>query len=406
MKRKRRRIVWLSGFFGLVCLFLLPVSRNGPGAGTIAYAGEAEIQTNETANGQEQTEWAYSADDYDFRAIQDFLDGLSEAPMPSFSSLVKSLAAGDAQPALEAAGEILRGLFGSQIENGKAVLIRVMILAVSAALFSSIASVFCDTQISQSAWFVMYLLLSGTLLSGFGSCCSLNIACLERLFLFVRLLVPAFSLALTGICGAAGVSVWYEVTFLMIAAVDWLFLSVLIPGIRIYVCLYLLNELTGEDYLSGLLELMQMLFDWMMKTVGGVVIGMQVIQGLILPAAGQLKGQFISRLIQAVPGIGSGVRSASELLFGTGILIKNGIGAAGCLVIVLICLAPVLQTGVVTIMYYAVGAAVQPVCDDRIKNCIAGTAYGIRMLLKASAMAAFLFAVSIALICAFTGRIF
>lgn len=344
-------------------------------------------------------------EEYDFEQIQVFLEDTFGNQSVDFERLAKNFADGGqltTSDIFEIVGELLVG----QIEQNRTMLARIMVLAVSAAVFSNIASVFKDSQISQNAWFVIYLMLAGTLLGGFGNCYQTAENYLKSLVTFVELLVPAFFMALSCVCGAVAVGVYYQLTFVLVTLIDWLFLYLILPGLKVYVCLYLLNELTGEDYLSGFLQLIQLLFEWLIRTISGVVVGLQVIQGLILPAVGQMKGQVFAKLIQAVPGIGSGVRSASEILFGTGILIKNGIGAAGCLVIAAICLLPLVQMAIVVFMYYAAGAIIQPVSDVRIRNCITGTAYSIRMLLKSVGIAAFLFAVSIALICVFTNRVF
>lgn len=345
-------------------------------------------------------------EDLDFEEIQQFLEDSFGEESFDFKSFASGLAGGEipwsAESFADAAWELLLG----QIMKNREAVIKIMVLAVSAAVFSNIASVFQENQISQNAWFVIYLMLTGILLGSFWNCCGTVSKYLESLLTFIKLLIPAFCMALSCVCGAAAVSVWYQMTFVLVTMIDWLFLYLLLPGIRAYVCLYLLNELTGEDYLSGLLSLLQLLFEWILKTVSGVAISLQVVQGLILPAAGQLKGQFFAKLIQAVPGVGSGLRSASEILLGTGVLMKNGIGAAGCLVIAAICLIPILQLAVIVFLYYAASAVIQPVSDPRVTSCITGAAYGIRMLLKMTAIAAFLFAVSIALICAFTNRVF
>ena len=357
-------------------------------AGNTAYGAQTELE------------------EYDFDEIQRFMEESFGEDCLSFEEFVEGLMNGElswsARSIADAAVKLLLGQLGSSGE----ILRKIMVLTISAAVFSNIASVFQDSQISQNAWFVIYLMLTGTRLGGFSGCCRTASEYLESLLAFIKLLIPAFSMALSCVCGAAAMSVWYQMTFILVTLIDWVFLYLFLPGLKVYVCFYLLNELTGEDYLSGLLQLLQLLFEWLIKTISGVAVGLQVIQGLILPAVGQMKGQLLAKLIQAVPGIGSGMRSTSEILLGTGILIKNGIGAAGCLVIAGICLIPVVRMAAVVLLYYAAAAVIQPVSDPRVIRCILGTAYGIRMLLKMIAVAAFLFAVSIALICVFTNRVF
>lgn len=374
MKRKT-----LSVIVFLFCLFLIL----------------SEVQAEETA-----------MEEYDFGEIQEFIEESFGEESFEFEDLVQGLVKGNLSLSVERIAGVLWDILAGQIQRNQKLLGRVMILAVSAAVFSNIASVFQDNQISQNAWFVIYLMLSGTLFGGFAGCCETTVKYLETMLTFIELLMPAFCMALSCICGAVATGAYYQLTFILITLIDWIFLHLVIPGIEMYVCLYLLNEMTGENYLSGFLQLMSMLFEWIMKTVTGVVVGLQVIQGLVLPAAGQVKGQVFSKLIQALPGIGGGIESASDILMGTGILIKNGIGAAGCLVLGAVCLFPVFEMAVVVLLYQVAGAVIQPVSDGRILNCMNGASYGIRFLLRTTAMAAFLFAVSVALICVFTNRVF
>lgn len=345
-------------------------------------------------------------DTYDFREIQDFIEESFGTKQFSFDELVKTLTDGKLTDSVQTAAEFVWDMLTKQIRQNQKLLGRIMVLAVSAAVFSNIASVFQDNQISQNAWFVIYMMLSGTLFGGFYGCCRTVSDYLELMLTFIELLMPAFCMALSCVCGAVATGAYYQLTFILITMIDWLFLYLVLPGIQVYVCLYLLNEMTGENYLSGFLHLLSMLFEWIMKTVMGIVVGLQVIQGLVLPAAGQVKGQLFGKLLQAVPGIGNGIESTSEILLGTGVLVKNGIGAAGCLVLGAVCLFPLLEMAVVVVLYQITGAVIQPVSDGRVLNCINGTAYGIRYLLRTTAMAAFLLAVSVALICVFTNRVF
>ena len=103
-----------------------------------------------------------------------------------------------------------------------------------------------------------------------------------------------------------------------------------------------------------------------------------------------------------IPGIGAGAGAAASLVTGTAVLIKNGIGAAALIVLLLICSVPVLKLAVITILYYGAAAMVQPVADKRVTDCLAGMAVGVRMLLKATMASAGMFLLLIGILCAFT----
>ena len=59
-----------------------------------------------------------------------------------------------------------------------------------------------------------------------------------------------------------------------------------------------------------------------------VVCGFHMVQGLISPAADAFRTMSVSRGIEAIPGVGDAGSSATELVLGSAMLIKNGMGAA------------------------------------------------------------------------------
>ena len=93
----------------------------------------------------------------------------------------------------------------------------------------------------------------------------------------------------------------------------------------------------------------------------------------------------------------------AEILTGTVILIKNGIGMAGAVVALVICATPLssdghngadVQTGL--------AALVQPVSDKRIISCIRGVSEGYELLVRILFTAGALFLITIAVTASFT----
>ena len=85
-------------------------------------------------------------------------------------------------------------------------------------------------------------------------------------------------------------------------------------------------------------------------------------------------------------------------------LIKNGIGAAALVALILICLVPLVKLAVIMVVYYALAAILQPVSDERITECLSGMGNGVRLLLQAVFTVLVLFLLTIALTTALTGR--
>ena len=72
-----------------------------------------------------------------------------------------------------------------------------------------------------------------------------------------------------------------------------------------------------------------------------------------------LRKSALTRTAEALPWIGNAVGGAAEIVLGTAVLIKNGIGMAGAVIAVLICAVPVIQMLVLAFLYKLAAALVQ-----------------------------------------------
>lgn len=352
--------------------------------------------------GEEASE---ALEEYDFSQLEAFIqDNLSEQQL-SFTDLVHRLIFSEESFSLKELGEELVRVFWGQVEENRKQAVQILLLAVCAAVLNSIASVFGSDQISEQAWFAVFLMIAASMLAGFSQSCGLVTKYLDLIILFMKMLLPSFCLSMVCISGAAASSLYYQATFGVIAAVDAVLVYGILPLIKLYFCLALVNGLTGGERFNGFLELLKVLYEWIMKTLCAVIVGLQVIQGLILPMVSRAGPAVLEKLLNAIPGIGNSFRSTAEILMGTGVLIKNGIGMAGCVVLVMIGVYPIIQMAAIVLIYYGIGAIISPIADKRLMVVIQSVSYTNRMLLKALSTAIFLFLITMAIICAFTNQV-
>ena len=89
-----------------------------------------------------------------------------------------------------------------------------------------------------------------------------------------------------------------------------------------------------------------------------------------------------------------------QVLLGSGALIKNAIGTAALIFLILLCLVPLLKLGIISFLYQGAAAVVQPAADKRIVACISAVGNGTRLLLKLVLYTVILFLVTVAIVCA------
>lgn len=176
----------------------------------------------------------------------------------------------------------------------------------------------------------------------------------------------------------------------------------LLPVINVYIMVQVLGNLTGEDFLSEFAGLLQKIVSWILRTLLAGIIGINVVQGLLAPAVDTLRRSALTRTAEALPWVGNAVGGTAEVVLGTAVLIKNGIGMAGAIITVLICAVPVLRMLILAFLYRLAAALVQPVSDKRITGCISSVSEGYELLVRVIFTAGVLFLLTIAVVAAST----
>lgn len=167
---------------------------------------------------------------------------------------------------------------------------------------------------------------------------------------------------------------------------------------NLYMLLVFINHLTKEEYLSQMTELTGKAVGWALKILLTVVMGFNTIQGMITPAIDSLKNTAFTRAARMLPGVGNAAGGVADVLLGSAVLLKNGVGASAVLVLALLCLGPLVQLGVLTLLLKGTAALIQPVCDKRFSGCVSGAGEGVRLLFQAVFTVTVLFVVTIVVV--------
>jgi stage III sporulation protein AE len=320
----------------------------------------------------------------------------------SFQELMGAAATGNLLEILAQAGKGLTGALSGELDRGGTLLAQVVLIGFVGAVFSNVSSVFKGGQISDAGFFVTYLLLFTCLAGGFLSSLNLAQQVLNSIFEFMRLLMPAYYIVVAFSGGSISALALYEAMMAGMTLLQWLCGSFLLPAVKIYVLLVLGDHAMKELVLTRLSELTEQTVVWSLKTLAGAVIGFQLLQSMVLPYADALGSSTAKRLVGSIPGFGQGAGAVAQMVLGSGVLMKNSMGAAGVVALAVISMIPVLKLVILMVLYQWVAAMMQPVCDKRMVSCVAGVSRGHKLLLQVVLYSMFLFMLSIAITCGFT----
>lgn len=341
-------------------------------------------------------------EDFDFSQINRFLQGEAKEPSITMESVMTHLAKGDLSGLCREIWETIRQALFSEISTGSRLMGQVLTLGFVGAVFTNFSTVFHSGEVSETGFFVTYLLLFTYLTASMMESMALAADTVERILEFMRLLMPSYFLAVAFAGGSVSAVVMYEFTLWIMAAGQWVLARGILPLIRIHILLAMAGNLVKEEFLSKLTELVGQAAGWGIKTLPGLVLGFHLIQSLILPYVDSLKQGAVTKAVSMIPGVGQGAAAVTQLLVGSGVLIKNTMGMAALVILMAVIAVPVLKLVILMVLYQCVAALMEPVCDKRLVSCVSAAAKGQKMMVQAVAAAALILVITVAVVCAGT----
>ena len=367
------------------------------------FAGENRMEQNKT---EENTVLEELLRQIDFDGVDTYLEqeNILALEDESFSDLVVTLIQRDGivfHPELVLQGG--KDILCQEIEANKKILLEVVLLALVFSVLKNFAGAFGSPYVSELCFVLVYCVLAILLTQSFLNCSEIVSQTLKQSISFMKVMIPTYCIAMVFAAGSSSSIGFYQIAFLVIYLVQWLFLYLFIPMIHLYILVTLFHHFFEEEKFANLTELLKGIILWGLKLSGMVVLGLNIVQGFLNPVKDRLLNGTVEKAASMIPGIGNVADGVTELLLGSGILIKNGVGVAALLVLVLLCAVPMGKIACITMFYKIAAAVTEPVADKRIAGCLKGMAEGGVLYVKLMGYCVVLFFLTIALTTMLTG---
>lgn len=315
----------------------------------------------------------------------------------SFTDIVAELYEGNGTGLLGVLADQLKEEAKSQWVDLRNVFITIVIVILISAIFSTFKDAFQNAQIAEISFYINYLLLSVIFMNLFGSILELGEKSLRNIEEFMRIFFPTFFLIVGSTRGIGTGLAYFQLAGGVIYLVEWCLLAVLLPAISAYMLFVLMNGVWEEERLTFLLELFQRGLKFVLKLMLGILTGAGLLQSMIVPIMDRIKGESVYKAIEAVPGIGEMAEGALRIWLGSAVLIKNSIGVAGCILLILLCLSPVVKIMLVGSLFKIIAAVLSIVGDKKMIHCTNCVGDGIFMILQTVGYGMLFFVVLIAM---------
>ena len=297
--------------------------------------------------------------------------------------------------------KILQVVLADYRENRNA-LIQILTLALVFSIILQMTGSMQKSCLTDLGFLGVYLILMLLLLKLFLIMTGAVQGFFDRLVEFMHLVQPVFCISMVFSTGSTSAGVYSELLLLLIYLIDLVFAKILLPAVQIYMVLELINHMMGEARFSRIAGLLSDGVGWCTRLFTTAVLGLNIVQGLLAPGIDGLKRSTFSGAVRAVPWLGQLADSMSELFTGSAMLIKNSVGVAALVILVIISFLPLVKIGVFMLLYRGCAALMEPVADRRICAAVAGLGHSAQLYLKLMFYAVLLFFLTIAIICTAT----
>ncbi len=343
-------------------------------------------------------------EDYGLDKLQEGMRTLFPESSISLSDLMSEIMTGDILGALS---KLLQGSIAGiagQLTGMKNIFVWLLVLGIVSALMAHFVEVFDRHQIADMAFYFMYLLFSAILLKCFSQAAQTAVETIENIVLFIKLLVPTYLIAVGVSTGSTTVGAYYQLLLLIIYGVENILTGAVIPFVYSHAMLSVINGIWMEEKLNLLIELLEKGIGWVLKAALGVVTGVSVFQAVITPVIDSVKASTLQKVISAIPGIGNAADGVVELVAGSAVVIKNTIGIALLILLLLLCAAPLLKIFCIACLLKGAAAFMGLVSDKRITACANRTGDAGMLLFRTTGTALLLFLVTLSIVATATNR--
>ena len=369
---------------------------------TVAYADDTDTSASVSESSSKIRDAILST--FDYGEIDNSLKELFPDAQIKFEDVLSEILSGDLKHSFRLLGTFAKEQCVYLLQMEKKTLIYIVMIAMIAAVMNQFTGILQNRQVAGIGFYIIYLMLIALTITAFDVVLSKVEAGILAVTGFMSVFCPVYFLAVAVAKGSVTSVAFYNLMLFLIYGVELIIGKILLPVVRVYMMIRVLNFLTPEEMFEKFSELLALIVKWTLRTALACVIGVNLIQGMISPAIDTVRRSAVTKGAEAIPGVGNLLGGMTEVAIGTAVLVKNGIGMAGALICIALCTLPLIQIAATELLYKMTAVMIQPVSDDRVIGCVEAVAEGCGLLLQMVFTVGLLFLLTIAIVAALTGN--
>lgn len=277
---------------------------------------------------------------------------------------------------------------------------KLIVLAIICAVLHNVGSAFEKAGAGQIAYAATYLALVTVALGSFALALQAGREAVEDMTVFMQALLPVMLTLLCAVGGITSAALFHPVILMVIAGVGTIIKNVVFPIVFFAAVMGLLSHLAHGFSISRLADFLRQVGLGIMGILTTVFLGVLTVQGVAGAVTQGIAFRTAKYATQAfVPVVGRLFADAMEAVAGSSLLVKNAVGLAGLLFVILLALFPLLKILALVFIYKLAGALVQPVGETQLAECLNTLGNGLVAVFAVVATTALLFFFALAVVC-------
>ena len=344
-----------------------------------------------------QAQTTQKEEEIDITALSRKIEQLDERDYPDFASIFQKLVSMRFTEAAQEIGQWMTGAVLQEIFSSKIFIGELAGILLFASVFSNISSAFQSYGVSDSGFLISYFLVFSIIFTNFTVMIAMFKDTVVLLSSFLKVLLPVYTLAVSLSGNLSTGIVFYEYFMIVVLFLNWIFLNVFLPLLQYYFLLELISHFSQKQNISKLCEGLYFLLAKGIQVIFFLLFGFHLLETMIAPSFDGAKNSILNKMIGLIPGAGSIVQSVAGTAIGSSLVIKNAVGAAGILFLLIFLLLPLVKLVIYIFLYFLLSVVLEPIADERFILCINAAVRCGTLMIKVLCMSSVLFIVVIAL---------
>ena len=284
------------------------------------------------------------------------------------------------------------------ILNGK-LLGQLIMIAIISALIKNIQSSFQSESVGVVANFVLMILLTTLAVQSFTVISQLIISTISQIHGFLIALLPLILGLMVTMGGIISASFFHPIIVTSLYLIIVLTENVIIHLIFFSLILHLVSQMNSTFQLTKLADLLRkfglgLLF--ISLTIFFTILSAQGAVSAVQDGLAIKTTKFVTN--NFVPVVGRMFSEATDTIFATTQVLKNGLGLFGFIFILIIVSLPIIKVAVIAGLYRLAAAIIQPIGDDQVVKSISIISDHVFYLLAVLLVVTFIFLVTIVIL--------